>query len=961
MGLAALVTMLLMLASPAVAGTITVGHNDANYTTIQEAVDHAFAGDTILIRPGTYPEAVSVNKQLTLRGADASSPPIVDAAGNDTTFWISGNEVTLDRLSIRGGATNEVFLEADGASITNCTIRHEVEAEGKDRGRELDGHMAAVYGMDVKDVWIRGNDIDSRALFVICLYNPDDADVVDNTISADLPGYITSAVQFNYNRNGTVSGNRVHGNDIYHAGIYVERKTPNFGIRFPQTGLEITENTIDSGYHAIYLVGIENWGTNISYNTLKNGHCDAGIINIRSNSMTSTNAVVSHNTLENEEVISAIRLEGLVDSRVTDNTASDIKPPQAFKDAGIGLTILETSGTVVQRNIMTDCNVGFRYNAAGNTTPGMTIDETNLVDGRPIRFYEGRSRFTVDASTDGATYYFIDCHDFTVSGLTPSGCYEGIVLFASSNATVTGCTIERSCDGIVLALVEGAEISGNAISDCIDGIVEYRTTDTVVHDNDLSNHYIGVHIGKSLDNAVVEKNRFTNCNGGVFVEEAIESETMDIRENDFSANQFGTVLMYSNMIAVGNNTFRKNTGTAIDIEMGRENRITGNRIEENGLGVFINYRQKIDDPLIAGGNAITNNLFNNSEQVRLQYSPKKPDEESLSWETTDEALNLTELGWSAPPTSTGAALPEGDADPVNTWNQTKTAGVNIVDGPYLGGNYWAQPDGEGWSETHADRGDGFTAEPLVFDSNNTDGLPLHRLSGPHPYRPHVVPCRIEAEDYDLGGEGIGYHDRTPGNAGGQYRLDDVDIETGGSNFDVGWVKSSEWLEYTIEVDKAGLYTATFRTATPWNGRLILLSVDGNASGMVRVPRTGSFGTFASTTANLPLQAGTHHLRLRFVSDGQNLDYLDIAPVKEANFDAAPTSGKRSLKVTFTDTSTGTPVKWQWSFGDGKYSTSTVQNPTWYYNRAGTYSVTLKITYADGSTRTVTRPNLIRVR
>ena len=29
----------------------------------------------------------------------------------------------------------------------------------------------------------------------------------------------------------------------------------------------------------------------------------------------------------------------------------------------------------------------------------------------------------------------------------------------------------------------------------------------------------------------------------------------------------------------------------------------------------------------------------------------------------------------------------------------------------------------------------------------------------------VYPCLIQAEDYDAGGEGVGYHDTTPGNWG----------------------------------------------------------------------------------------------------------------------------------------------------------------------------------------------------
>jgi parallel beta-helix repeat protein len=35
----------------------------------------------------------------------------------------------------------------------------------------------------------------------------------------------------------------------------------------------------------------------------------------------------------------------------------------------------------------------------------------------------------------------------------------------------------------------------------------------------------------------------------------------------------------------------------------------------------------------------------------------------------------------------------------NSWNVTKTSGLNIIGGQYLGGNYWADPSGTGFSET----------------------------------------------------------------------------------------------------------------------------------------------------------------------------------------------------------------------------------------------------------------------
>jgi PKD repeat protein len=58
----------------------------------------------------------------------------------------------------------------------------------------------------------------------------------------------------------------------------------------------------------------------------------------------------------------------------------------------------------------------------------------------------------------------------------------------------------------------------------------------------------------------------------------------------------------------------------------------------------------------------------------------------------------------------------------------------------------------------------------------------------------------------------------------------------------------------------------------------------------------------------------------------------------AAFTADPTSGKRPLKVSFTDKSTGIPTSCQWSFGDG--TTSNKQKAVHTYSKAGKYTVTL---------------------
>ena len=51
-------------------------------------------------------------------------------------------------------------------------------------------------------------------------------------------------------------------------------------------------------------------------------------------------------------------------------------------------------------------------------------------------------------------------------------------------------------------------------------------------------------------------------------------------------------------------------------------------------------------------------------------------------------------------------------------------------------------------------------------------------SGPTPFlgAPVTLPGTVNAQDFDNGGEGAAYHDTTPGNNGGAYRSEDVDLE-----------------------------------------------------------------------------------------------------------------------------------------------------------------------------------------
>lgn len=163
----------------------------------------------------------------------------------------------------------------------------------------------------------------------------------------------------------------------------------------------------------------------------------------------------------------------------------------------------------------------------------------------------------------------------------------------------------------------------------------------------------------------------------------------------------------------------------------------------------------------------------------------------------------------------------------------------------------------------------------------TSGLNLNWLEF-HQYDP--VPGRVEAEDYKIGGEGAAYHDTTPGNAGGAYRPDDVDVEAcddAGGGWNVGWIGAGEWLSYFIEAFQSESFLLKVRVSSGVPGtKLFHLEIDGvNVTGSLSFTDAAgwqSYVTVSSTVVNLA--PGFHTLKFVAETGGINLNYIDFDPV-----------------------------------------------------------------------------------
>ena len=167
---------------------------------------------------------------------------------------------------------------------------------------------------------------------------------------------------------------------------------------------------------------------------------------------------------------------------------------------------------------------------------------------------------------------------------------------------------------------------------------------------------------------------------------------------------------------------------------------------------------------------------------------------------------------------------------------------------------------------------------------NLDSIRVTTAPSPAPYggTPTFIPGTFEVENFDSGGEGVAYHDKVSGNAGGQFRTgEDVDIFVSndplGGAYVVKNFETGEWLNFTINVEATGNYDFELRVATDvsFPNRAYRLYVDGmDVTGRVELPETGGWSTYQwAGKKTLALTAGTHALRI--VSDQQYFDMNQI--------------------------------------------------------------------------------------
>jgi hypothetical protein len=186
----------------------------------------------------------------------------------------------------------------------------------------------------------------------------------------------------------------------------------------------------------------------------------------------------------------------------------------------------------------------------------------------------------------------------------------------------------------------------------------------------------------------------------------------------------------------------------------------------------------------------------------------------------------------------------------------------------------------------------------------------------------IIPGKLQCEYYDLGGEGIAYHDNDSINSGSghlnpsdgsylnEFRIKEaVDIsytkfrepaiDNNSFNFVepekdqlyVGWTSPGEWTKYTINVEAAGSYRLGLMYTSNQNGKISFSVNDVDITGPISVPSTyvprdsvawrqWHHWNYIDQIARIDLKKGLQTITLHTVEIGQmNYDFITFKLVK----------------------------------------------------------------------------------
>lgn len=603
------VLILVLLTGSVQARVLTVDPGDyGDARTLSAAVYQANPGDTIQIQSGRYGGAV-IDRTLKIQGGEGVSiagPLTITAPGcelydinvnsseKDASITLLSQDCRAIRCTV-AGAKNSISSQGSNNTILECDINSPGGIEILAPDNNIFG-CRLLGGVGIRVNKTAGCSVENctiTALQGVLIEDSYGNRVVNNTILTDGLGLVLTRSDGN-----EVSGNNLTG--AYMSGMDVFNSRAN----------SLEGNLIKGGKVGISLRGTEY--CNATGNILL-GNERAGIYgNGAMGSMLAENVLSDNgngilltgsgdNTIQSNEAthnIYGISLRGSTRCLLRDNNL-EMNRYNLRIDSGEG-----SIGTPVHEYYLQD------------------IDESNLVDGRPVSYLVGKHGIRVPE--DCGFLGMVSCRNIDAKNLTISNSSVGVLLVNSSGCHIQNSSVYLAEEGILLQGSDDCTISGCGVWDCNVGFDSLNSSRIqFVGDQSRNCSREGFRMDNSLNLLLLRCNS-SDCNGGISLHSSrlcrVQdcSAALNIKDgllislshkcslvgNDASSNSRGISLTGSNGCILDGNRASLNQRDGIALEQLSDAEVMNNTAINNGQGIYVQSSKR--------SMIIRNTLCNNS-------------------------------------------------------------------------------------------------------------------------------------------------------------------------------------------------------------------------------------------------------------------------------------------------------------------------------------------------------------
>jgi parallel beta-helix repeat protein len=572
------------------------GGGPFNFSTIQSGISAANIGDTVFVYSGVYYENLMIDKTINLTGEDKNTT-IIDGGGTLYTIRVNGNFVNITNFTILNGWDGINLYSSSNSVISNNNIS---------------SNLRAIFIDTSSNIAITNNDISFNNWSGIYLSKSLNNVITDNKFE-DNGIFLWGDNVSHFDTHTIPVNNIVNGEPLYYykhtTGLNIDgisvgelilvnctsMNINNLHINNTDIGLElaysteinITNNNFSSNSKGIYLYSSSNNSINNNIIPLnKEESYNHGIYLFLSSHNSITNNIIlnwtrginirksSNNVISNNNV-SMNHVFGIIISEFSNNTI--ISNNTILKNGHPGICIDDSSNISITGN-----------NVSENSDYGIEIADStnNKIADNKIQNNSFAGIFIWDTIN----------HNLTNNVLTNNGIYIGGNSLESWNSHEIDTS--NTVNGKIIYYWKNQ--TGGVVPSGAGEIILANCTNVIVENQNLTKGSIGIELGFSNNNTLLNNNVSSNNMYGIYLD--FSNGNTISKNTALSTNWTGIILYYSNNNSILNNDILYSED-GMDILHSDDNVILGNDVKFNEVGISASSSNR---NYISGNNANSN-------------------------------------------------------------------------------------------------------------------------------------------------------------------------------------------------------------------------------------------------------------------------------------------------------------------------------------------------------------------